>query len=509
MNQSPVGIDDIAVHFPRLFLPMQTFADLRGADYSKLSRGLGLEAMSVPDVHEDPATMAANAVARLIDRNGLDPRDIGRLYLGTESALDGAKPTATYILDMLTQRYSEEYGPDCFSRCDAVDLTFACIGAVDALHNTLDWVARGADEDRIGIVAFSDNAKYERKSSGEYTQGAGGGAMIVRKNPRLMAIEPWFGVSTRPVHDFYKPRRDVPVRHLLTDLLALAQESGATVPDGIVETMLSTLKDRDDRLFDAETLTIHKDTPLFDGPFSNRCYREAVKGAFAHFQEQAVAAGRLDPKEDPVLTDQWARIVLHLPYAFQGKRMFPDIFRHDQYRLPSFDAVREQVGDFPNRDDFADDDAYEVARESYRRRLSKTEAYRSFAEQKIERGQRASSLVGNQYTGSLFLALMSTLEADLSEGNALAGERLGLCGYGSGAKAKVFEATVQPGWEAIVSRFQLFARLEQRTAIDGAQYERLHRLSEGSSVVAPEREFVLAEVKHGEAEGERVYRWVA
>lgn len=51
--------------------------------------------MSLPDVHEDAATMAAEAIAELILRNDLDPRSIGRIYLGTESALDGAKPTAS------------------------------------------------------------------------------------------------------------------------------------------------------------------------------------------------------------------------------------------------------------------------------------------------------------------------------------------------------------------------------------------------------------------------------
>ena len=172
---SDVGIDDFAIHFPKIYFDMKDFAEMRGADYGKLNRGLGLSAMSVPDNHEDTATMGANAVTRLIDRNGLDPRNIGRMYLGTESALDGAKPTATYILDMLTQRYSHQYGEDCFRNCDVVDMTFACIGAVDALHNTLEWVARGGDKDgRIGIVVFSDNAKYDLESSGEYTQGAGG-----------------------------------------------------------------------------------------------------------------------------------------------------------------------------------------------------------------------------------------------------------------------------------------------------------------------------------------------
>ena len=48
--------------------------------------------MAIPDVHEDTATMGANAASRLIDRNDIDPNKIGRIYLGTESALDGASP---------------------------------------------------------------------------------------------------------------------------------------------------------------------------------------------------------------------------------------------------------------------------------------------------------------------------------------------------------------------------------------------------------------------------------
>ncbi|MFT6143552.1 MAG: hydroxymethylglutaryl-CoA synthase [Myxococcota bacterium] len=486
---------------------MQDFATLRGVDYGKLSRGLGLEAMSVPDVHEDPATMAANAIVRLIDRNNLDPRSIGRLYLGTESALDGAKPTATYILDMLTQRYAPTYGPDCFVRCDAVDLTFACIGAVDALHNTLDWVARAPEDDRIGIVAFSDNAKYERNSPGEYTQGAGGGAMIVRQDPRLLAIGPHFGVCTRPVHDFFKPRREMPVRDLLSRVLASAKQAGADVTDGILERMLEQFQADGDDLFDAETIAVHKDTPLFDGQLSNQYYRDAVKGAFAHFREQALESGRL-AESDPILTDQWSRIVMHLPYAFQGKRMFPDIYRHDRQLQPEWRAMEAKIGLAPSRSDFEDGVAYEAARESYRRAVSKTAEYAAFAQEKIERGQRASSLVGNQYTGSLFLALMSTLEADLDDETVLEGTNIGICGYGSGAKAKVFEGTVQPGWRAIASQFRLVPRLAERTPIDGALYERLHRCQECDSVVSPHGEFVLQEVRSGDHEGQRVYAWV-
>ncbi|MGB1568006.1 MAG: hydroxymethylglutaryl-CoA synthase family protein, partial [Candidatus Poseidoniaceae archaeon] len=229
-----VGIDDVAIHFPRLYMDMRDFAEMRGADYGKLNKGLGLKAMAIPDVHEDTATMGAMAVMRLIDRNGIDPRDIGRMYLGTESALDGAKPTATYILDMLTQRYQGRFGEDCFRNCDVVDMTFACIGAVDALHTTLDWAARSnEDDDRIGVVIFSDNAKYDLESSGEYTQGAGGGALLIRQNPRLLEIPDCWGVSTTPVHDFFKPRRNVSLRSVISNVMTLAQETGQSLKKGI------------------------------------------------------------------------------------------------------------------------------------------------------------------------------------------------------------------------------------------------------------------------------------
>ena len=202
----PIGIDDMAFYAPKLYMDISALAKKRNIPAEKLSQGLGLHKMAICDVHEDAATMAAEAVAELIERNHLDPRRIGRIYLGTESALDMAKPTGTYAVEMLQQRFAGPFGPDCFRHCDVVDMTFACIGATDALHNTLDWVA--SDPENIGIVVASDIAKYELDSSGEYTQGAGAVAMLVRWHPRLLVVRRLFGVAMESVHDFYKPRRE-------------------------------------------------------------------------------------------------------------------------------------------------------------------------------------------------------------------------------------------------------------------------------------------------------------
>ena len=512
-----VGIDDIAIYFPKLYFDMKDFAEFRGADFNKLNKGLGLSAMAIPDAHEDTATMGANACTRLIDRNNVDPWQIGRIYLGTESALDGAKPTATYIMDMLEQRYVDEFGKDCFRNCDVVDLTFACIGAVDAMHNTLDWVARGGEEeDRIGIVVFADNAKYDLGSSGEYTQGAGGGAILIRHKPRLLIIPDNWGVSTMPVHDFFKPRREVEMKTVVANVLDLAEEAGEPKKEGLVERILAILpksSKKDDIMFESHTLKIHKDTPVFDGQFSNRCYSESVKTAFIDFRAKAIRSGRYEPENDQILTEQWSRIIVHLPYAFQGKRMFPDVFRHDRRHLPMWEKIVAEIGTEPLPEHFGNTpegiEEFEKANDAYRRLISKTNEFKIFSEIRIEKTQRASSLIGNQYTGSIFLALMSSMESDLSEGVEMEGERVGLCGYGSGAKAKIFEGIVQQGWKEISNNFNLFERLDERTPLDKDVYERLHRGSQKDSIVKPKAEFALIGVG-GEnvLEGQRKYAWI-
>lgn len=512
-----VGIDDIALHFPRLYFDMQDFAKFRGADFAKLNRGLGLSAMAIPDVHEDTATMGANAVSRLIDRNGIKPKSIGRIYLGTESALDGAKPTATYIMDMLEQRYSGNHGENCFRNCDVVDLTFACIGAVDAMHNTLDWVARGGEErDRIGIVVFADNAKYDLGSSGEYTQGAGGGAILIRHNPRLLSIPDLWGVSTMPVHDFFKPRREVDTRTVVENVLDVARESGERIKSNLAEKILKYLPRSNKKntvLFENEKLMIHKDTPVFDGQYSNRCYSESVKQAFIDFRRKAISEGRYDPKNDEILTNQWQRIIVHLPYAFQAKRMFPDVFRHDRRHLPVWKEITKEIGREPLPEKFPDSpeglNQFEKANDQYRRLISKTELFNDFVKERIEKTQRASSQIGNQYTGSIFLALMSSMESDYNDNTEMAGKAIGLCGYGSGAKAKVFEGIVQESWREIASRFHLFERLSTRTPINKTVYEALHKGHRKRSVVKPNGEFALVGIgKEGQLEGQRNYEWI-
>lgn len=453
-----IGIDDMALYVPKLYFDIRTLAEKRNIPYEKLSQGLGLHKMAICDAHEDAATMAAEAIIELLERNNIDPRHIGRIYLGTESALDGAKPTATYAVEMAQQRLAERWGHDCFRHCDVLDMTFACIGAVDALHNTIDWVA--SDKRNIGIVVASDIAKYELHSTGEYTQGAGAVAMLVKAQPRLLAMRRIFGVAMESVHDFYKPRRER-----------------------------------------------FSETPVFDGQFSNQCYQNRMTEALDDFRRRATAAGLFKADQFPAISERWARMIFHLPYAFHAKRMYVEQFVSERNAKGVWAKDQEKYG-FPRLETmrFEDKKAYHKAYAGFLKAVSESAVYKRFVKEKLEKAQRASQETGNLYTASIFLALMSSLESDLQENIRLDKKRIGFIAYGSGSKAKVFEATLVTGWESVVQHFEVFDKLKKRQAIDYDQYEALHTGIQQQPVFMEKGRWALERVgKEGVTLGARYY----
>lgn len=124
--------------------------------------------------------------------------------------------------------------------------------------------------------------------------------------------------------------------------------------------------------------------------------------------------------------------------------------------------------------------------------VSESGLYRRFVKDRLERSQRASQETGNLYTASIFLALMSSLESDAAEQNRLAGKRLGFVAYGSGSKAKVFEAVVQKEWESVAKGFGVFEKLKSRRVIDYDQYERLHTGAQDCPIYKEEQRWGLA-----------------
>jgi len=423
------GVDAASFYVPSLYLEIKDLAEKRGIEPAKLEKGLGLHKMALPDVHEDAATFAAEALLKLIQDYNINPKEISRVYLGTESALDAAKPTATYAVQMVEELLSDEFGERSFKNCDVVDMTFACVGAVDALHNSLDFVR--ANPTKKAIVIASDYAKYELASSGEYTQGGGAVALLVSANPRLIEIDNNWGVATESVFDFFKPRR-----HFSKDDFPTAPEN---YPDKI---------------------EVFTDEPVFDGQYSNQCYQDRIREAYQHYKEQTFT---VRPYED------WRYLIFHLPYAFHGKRVFTEIYSLE------------------NNLDFSDTEKQKA--------IAKSEDYINFINEKIEKSQRASSEIGNMYTASIFMALLSALQTSFNENEDLTEKEIGFLAYGSGSKSKVFVGKISPEWKSVVEKWNVFENLKNRLAIDFETYEKLHRKQLDSSVNPNYKGFGLTRIE--------------
>jgi len=180
------GISDFSLSIPSCYISIEDFAKQKNIEYPKLKFGLGLDKMSVLDADEDIITLAADALIDLLSKNPqINFTNLKRLYVGTESQIDGSKPVASYVLGISNQ-YFRSQGLPAIEECDVTDQVFACIGAVDALENCLLWLKQNPND--YAIVIATDKAKYNFNSTGEYTQGAGAVAMLLSSEPSLLAI---------------------------------------------------------------------------------------------------------------------------------------------------------------------------------------------------------------------------------------------------------------------------------------------------------------------------------
>ncbi|MFT6749267.1 MAG: hydroxymethylglutaryl-CoA synthase [Flavobacterium sp.] len=446
-----VGISAIAFDLPKIHLPIKVLAENRNIEPDKLIKGLGLHKMSFPDINQDVITFATNAVYKLMQQENINPAEISRIYVGSEGSVDSSKPIASYIVQLLEQKL----GANTFANCDVTDFTFACIGAIDAMQVNLDYL-RLYPTKKVIVVA-TDNAKYDLNSTGEYTQGAGAIAMLLTENPKILAFDAAVGVATRGVFDFFKPRQTVSKNEIL----------GTTEnPEwfGIQET----------------EVTFYKEQPVFDGQYSNQCYIKQITEAYENF--------KIESNKTHAIYKDWENILMHLPYCFQARRTFVEIYAKENPDLLSQNP-ENPIGI---------------------KEIAKSEDYLNFVQKTIFPSEIASGQVGNLYTGSIFLGMLSTLCYHFQNNAEITNKKMGFIAYGSGSKSKVFEAEVQADWKAQIAKVKLFEFLGQTHEIDFGTYIELHKKERKHIVLEPKNEFVLdyIEKENPVLKGARYYKFV-
>ena len=474
-----VGIDSISYYVPSLYVDIEDLASKRNIPAEKLTYGLGLKKMSIPDFDEDSASIAANSLFRLISEYNINPKEIGRIYIGTESGVDASKPISSYVVEILEEIFKDKYGDRCFKNCDVVDLTFACAGGVDAMQNCCDWVRNG--QNRKAIVIASDIAKYELNSTGEYTQGAGSVSLLICEDPSIISFNGSWGVSTKGIGDFFKPRRQYKKSNILVEAAEILNKK---ISQEDAEALLGNTNSK----FWSDTndiIEVYKEEPIFEGQYSNESYKERVYEAIEDFNNQ----------NNRNILKEWENIIFHLPYAYHGRRMITDQWIDWMNKNGDSELIYSEAGK-PESD--LDKD--------WIKKVSKSNIYKDFVDQKIAPGEKASSEIGNMYTASIFMSLISSLVEALSNGNDITNKKIGFISYGSGSKAKIFEGTVQKKWMDRIGTIKLFQNLNSRQKISVDIYEKLHNRKISSNINNNQGTIKLKSIDEGEfTEGLRCY----
>ncbi|MEF8936722.1 MAG: hydroxymethylglutaryl-CoA synthase [Halovenus sp.] len=233
-----VGIDGVEIWTGKLKLDLaETFAPAQGEEPGKYTKGLGLNASSLPDVYEDIVTMGANASKRLMERKGLTPEDIGRIDVATESSFDQSKPVSTYVAGCLEQTFDGD-----FHHANKGERKFACVSGTQSLDDAYNWIRAGRNQGRKALVIATDTALYARDDPGEATQGAGAVAMLIDEDPDLVTLGDEQGFGSADETDFLKPNQQFPsvdgkrsmqvyLARMREAMIDFARNGGDTHPD--------------------------------------------------------------------------------------------------------------------------------------------------------------------------------------------------------------------------------------------------------------------------------------
>lgn len=192
INKNNVGIDVIAFSTSDYFLSLKTLAEHRDVDYRKYYEGIGQEKMSIFPPNEDIVTIAIDAAQKVLSKIE-NKNDIDLLIFATESSFDLSKSAGIYVHHFLGLKPS----------CRVFDMKQACYSATAALQMAKSFVESNSASK--ALVIGSDIVKYSPNTSGEPTQGGAAVAMLVSENPRLAYIEPFSGIHTTDIADFWRP----------------------------------------------------------------------------------------------------------------------------------------------------------------------------------------------------------------------------------------------------------------------------------------------------------------
>ncbi len=352
-----VGIDLINFYTPDYFLDLKNLAKARRLKETTY-QSLGQEQISVIPPDQDIVTMAYNAAKPILSKENIE--EIELVLFATESSIDQAKSAGNILHKLLSLK----------SRCRILELKQTCYSSTAGLQLGIDILKTQFNSKKILLIA-SDVSRYGLKKSGESSHGSGCIAMILSKDPKLLTIEPEYGIHSEDVMDFWRPN--------------------------------------------------YLDAALLNNKLSCSNYLKSLKLTWREYHKIS--------KRD-LLEHQWFCYHVPVPKLIQTahKMLF------NEAKIGNLCSIEDLIKD-------------------------------------LEPSLRYSKFIGNCYTASLYLSLVSLI---INTEVNLHSSRIGFYSYGSGSVAEFFSGIIQENYQKSLNKTKIKKMISERVELDVKTYEKFY-----------------------------------
>ncbi|MEM4258682.1 MAG: hydroxymethylglutaryl-CoA synthase [Candidatus Thermoplasmatota archaeon] len=186
-----IGIVSYGANIPRLRIKAEEIAKVWGKDGVAISKGLGIFEKSVPAIDEDTATISVEAARAALKRCIVNPKDIGAIYIGSESHPYAVKPTGTIVAEAI----------GATPHVMVADYEFACKAGTAAVQTCSALVKAGMI--KYGLAIGADTSQAAPGDALEYSAAAGGAAFIIGRENVVATINHTLSYTT-DTPDFWR-----------------------------------------------------------------------------------------------------------------------------------------------------------------------------------------------------------------------------------------------------------------------------------------------------------------
>lgn len=193
-----VGIVGYGVRVPHYRIKSAEIARVWGEEPKRIEEGLGIREKSVPAMDEDAATLAVEASRNAVKHAGIDPVEIGAVFVGSESHPYAVKPTASIVAEAVNAT------PDM----TAADFEFACKAGTAAIQCCMGMVQ--SKMCKYGLAVGTDTSQGRPGDALEYSASAGAGAYVIGLEDLVAEIHDTYSFTTDTPDFWRRPGSDYP-----------------------------------------------------------------------------------------------------------------------------------------------------------------------------------------------------------------------------------------------------------------------------------------------------------